>query len=189
MKAHENPFRMERLHHLPFLFSVGDLPSLRQRAEQLAYRCAIVGGHGSGKTTLLEELMQEFTRLQIPYAHLRLRDDGRKANAERLAAWFKESPQDSILLLDSAGLLGWWNWREVSRLSRANAGLIITTHRPGRLPTLIHCHTDTRLLQSILKELGVNQQFSEAAVTHLFRRHRGNIRDCLRELYDRQARD
>jgi hypothetical protein len=67
--------------------------------------------------------------------------------------------------------------------TRRAGGLVITSHRPGLLPTLFECTTSPELLAEIVGELsGADLEAGE-----LYERHRGNVRDALRELYDRWA--
>ncbi len=67
--------------------------------------------------------------------------------------------------------------------TRRAGGLVITSHRPGLLPTLYECETSPELLAGIVEELAGEELDSEEVLA----RHRGNIRDALRELYDRWA--
>jgi len=62
--------------------------------------------------------------------------------------------------------------------------LIITTHRPGRLPTLIACATNAALLDRIIQRLTPDRLAAAPPAAELFTRHRGNLRNALRELYD-----
>ena len=67
--------------------------------------------------------------------------------------------------------------------TRRAGGLVITSHRPGLLPTLFECETSPELLAGIVGELAG----SEVEAGELWARHRGNVRDALRELYDQWA--
>ena len=90
-----------------------------------------------------------------------------------------------ILLLDGAEQMGRWAWRRFERRTRGGGGLIITTHRHGRLPTLLTCETTPDLLGDVMRELLPDAPALSAATTRdLFLRHRGNLREALRELYD-----
>ncbi|MDA7503691.1 AAA family ATPase [bacterium] len=187
MKAKDNPYRVERIHSLPFLFSDQDFDRFYQVVEDHNFRGAIVGPHGSGKTTLVENLIKEFQSRQIQITHCRLKDDGQSANYIRLRKWIDQAPSDSILILDSAGLLSWWKWRGLLKESAKYKGLIITTHQPGRLTTLINTKPTFETLQSVIVHLKIAESPSKSHLIELFNKHRGNIRECLRELYDEFA--
>lgn len=58
MKAHENPFRSERIDALPYVPLRDSLDEIEKRFLALGCRAAIVGPHGSGKTTLLAALQK-----------------------------------------------------------------------------------------------------------------------------------
>ena len=93
------------------------------------------------------------------------------------------------MLLDGADLmprLAWWRFRRRARNAR---GIIITSHRPGLLPTLINCTTTPELLDGIIVELlGENDGGRrEHVVQRLFDEHNGNVRNALRTLYDMNA--
>lgn len=188
MKAKDNPYRVERIHSLPFLFTDQDFAQFYQVVKDHNFRGAIVGPHGSGKTTLVENLIKEFQSRRIPVTHCRLQDDGKSANESRLRKWIDQASFSSILILDSAGLLGWWRWRSLFKESAKYKGLIITTHHPGRLITLIKTKPTFETLLSVIAHLELIDPPSKSYLIDLFKKHRGNIRECLRELYDEFAR-
>ena len=71
------------------------------------------------------------------------------------------------------------------RATRHARSLVATLHQPGRLPTLIECETNSRLLHDLVEELAPTNVIAlEPNLEELFLRHNGNIRLCLRELYD-----
>lgn len=184
MRAKDNPYRVEKVDSLPYVFADQDLACFYEHVKTHGYRGAIVGPHGSGKTTLLADLMQEFERFEIRYTHSRLRDDGYFENRQRLQKWIRSAPQESVLILDSAGLLKWWQWRSLQRKSQEFRGFLITSHVRGRLTTLIECHPKFETLKILIDRLDVVPKPSEKILKSLFTKHHGNIRDCLRELYD-----
>jgi hypothetical protein len=93
-----------------------------------------------------------------------------------------------IVLLDGAELLGWFAWREFVWRTRRAGGLVATLHWPGRLPTLAECRPDASRLCEIVRELtGEPEGFSAEDAAVLLARHDGNLREALREMYDRQA--
>lgn len=62
------------------------------------------------------------------------------------------------------------------------------THRPGRLPTLWTCETSLALLTDLIGQLiNLDSMISAESLGRLYDKHRGNLRDVLRELYDRAA--
>jgi hypothetical protein len=61
--------------------------------------------------------------------------------------------------------------------------VIATSHRPGRLPLLRRHRTSPALLAELVAELDPAGHDAEA----LWRDHGGNLRECLRALYDRRA--
>ncbi|MFO1093892.1 MAG: hypothetical protein U0992_11360 [Planctomycetaceae bacterium] len=78
----------------------------------------------------------------------------------------------------------------IATRSRRHAGLVITVHTPGRLPTLIDCRTTVALLESRVARLAPDDVDRwRDQLPALFARCDGNIRDCLRELYDRSCED
>jgi hypothetical protein len=96
-------------------------------------------------------------------------------------------PRD-IVLLDGADLLSAWRWFRLRRRLRAAGGLVITTHRPGRLPTLVECATSPELLDAIVRDLlGDAAEGWRSRLPALFAKHGGNLREALRKLYDEYA--
>ena len=74
------------------------------------------------------------------------------------------------------------------RRAPATAGLIATSHRGTLLPTLLHTSTTPALLSSLIGQLaGDDAPRWIAGNDQLLRRHRGNVREALFELYDRWA--
>jgi hypothetical protein len=94
-----------------------------------------------------------------------------------------------FLLFDGAEQLSWVAWQFFKWRTRPAAGLIITTHKPGRLPTLWDCRTSSRLLSDLVADLLTGSRFTPPADPgYLFRKHHGNLREALRECYDLMAR-
>ncbi len=178
--AHRNPFRTERLEALRYRLDDAGWAALLARGGALGWRCALVGPEGSGKTTLLGELERRLATSFPVQARLTARRGAPPARADQEAA-LAALPPGGLLTIDGAeqyGRLGWW------RLTRRWRGaLVATSHRPGLLPTLRTHTTDAGLLGELVRELGG----AEIAVEELWRRHRGNLRTCLLECYDRCA--
>ena len=59
---------------------------------------------------------------------------------------------------------------------------------PGLLPTLFECTTTPSLLKELVGGLRPHGHVvSDGLLDELYHRHHGNLRDCLRELYDLYA--
>lgn len=172
--AERNPFRTACLHAIaPQL----DEPLSAVLARFIANhrRGVLVGPHGTGKTTLLETLAEQLGDV----TWLRLCHD-RMHNRRALA----DLPRriGGVLVLDGLEQLGPLAWWQVRR--RASA-ILATSHQAGRLPMLRRHQSSPELLCSLVAALG---EPGPVDAMELVSRHRGNLRDCLRELYDRAAR-
>ena len=182
MRPRENPFASHRVEGLRFRFAGIDWPGLLARLDELGGRGAIVGPHGSGKTTLLEELAD------------RLYGRGLRVRLLRREGWGPErdpggpiSSGDAVLV-DGGDRLGGVPWGLLRLRARRATVVVLTTHREGRLPTLYHCSTSPTLFAELLGELtGRAPEYHSLLADELHRRHRGDLRSALRELYDRAA--
>ncbi len=186
-RARANPFRVRRVLALRYRLDEGWEPLL-DRLARLGRRAALVGPQGSGKTTLLEELEQRLETQGWRVLRLRLARDRRRPGDGDWRRLEGLGPGD-LISVDGLEQLPWWSWRRLERLSRRAGGLVATSHRPGRLPVLRRHRTDPRLLEELVAEL-VGRRSAESMrpeLERLFAAHRGNLRDCLRSLYDRWA--
>lgn len=159
-----------------------------RRLADMDYRGALVGPQGSGKTTLLEDLEPALIARGFRTKWLRLNKSIPGPSSAWLKTFLSTIEKSDLILFDGAEQLNRlaWPWFRIN--SRKAAGLIITTHRPGRLPTLLKCVTHPDLLEEIVRRLipdGGAQRPS--LIMELFHRHKGNLRNALRELYDLYA--
>jgi hypothetical protein len=179
----DNPFASHRVDSLRFRFHTAGWNTVLEELVRTGGRGAVVGPHGSGKTTLLEQLAS-----RIDGAPVSIRLDADTANPVRaaLAGLPSTVAPGHAILVDGAeqlGPLGWW--RFYSR-ARGAGTLVIASHRTGRLPTLYECSTDPQLLADLVRALSP-ETVDTVDLDELFHCHRGNIRLCFRELYDRWA--
>ena len=185
MRARDNPFSTDRVLRVRYRPQGWTWEQLLARLEASSYRGAIVGPEGRGKTTLLEDLSERLARQGWGVKPLRLTRERPSFPGRFLRGFFGDVGRGDVILFDGAeqmGRLAWWSF---ARRARAAGGLVITSHRPGLLPTLVECETSVPLLRDIISEL--HPQTSGPAAEALFRRHRGNVREALWELYDRCA--
>ncbi len=178
----DNPFASHRIEGLVYRQDGTALQDLGQRLEGFGGRFAIVGPEGSGKTTLLEEIAGNLgpprTMVRIPGSC------PHPWRTVRTQLPRPVTPRHAILV-DGSEQLGAVGWRRLLHATRRARCLIVTLHRPGRLPTLIECSTDASLLRDLVEELAPADAANlESGLEDLYRRHGGNIRLCLRELYD-----
>ncbi len=190
--ARLNPFRSERIEALPFRDGVrlGDAAAepLLARFEALGRRGLLVGPHGSGKTTLREALERLLVARGWRVRSLVLAADRAIDRSALVALTADASPRD-VLSIDGIDRLGWWSWRRVLRAADSAGGVLATSHAPGRLPLLLEHRTSPGLLRELVAEL-VDAETAERSSERceaLFARHRGDLRACLRVLYDDHA--
>jgi hypothetical protein len=188
MLARDNPFASHRVLKVRYRLQGVSWDEVLERLARLNYRAAIVGPRGGGKTTLLEDLEPRLKAMGFATKPLRL--DAEHPRFERAfeREFFAGLGSRDMLLLDGAEQmprLAWWRFR---RRTRSGGGVIITSHRAGLLPTLLECRTTPELLEGIVRELlGGSDLMPAGEIQNLFDRHRGNLRDALRELYDSWA--
>lgn len=103
---------------------------------------------------------------------------------------FHKLNSSDVILLDGAEQLGWLRWAIFRARTHRAGGLIITTHRAGRLPPLYTCRTSVRLLEELVNHLVPEANpVATLPIPRLFDRAGGNIREALRTCYDLYAQE
>jgi len=188
MRARDNPFRTECLSRVRYRLQGITWPGLLARCEALNYRGALVGPYGSGKTTLLEDLAPRMQKQGFRPLLIRLDADHPKLQRRLMSQLVPELSSRAIVLFDGVDRLNTLGWAWFKWRTRRASGLIITAHRPGLLQTLWECHTSAALLETIIADLLGSEPGTYAGrVEDAFQRHDGNLREALREFYDRAA--
>jgi hypothetical protein len=184
LRARDNPFASCRVLRQRYRLDESGWALLLARLRGLRHRGAIVGPEGSGKTTLLEDLAARLESSGWRITLLRLTTE---QPSLATAEWRRLGTLEGrdLVLVDGAEQLSRWPWLRLRFRARRAGGLVITTHAAGRMPTIWRCRTTPELLCELSSSLGV--PLTELEAQDLFRRHRGNLRDALRELYDRFA--
>ena len=180
----DNPFASRRIDRLTYRVPEGGLRFVVERLRRAGGRGAVVGAHGSGKTTLLEALAD---RLDGRPVRLALNAETARPLEFAIASLPETIGSERTILIDGAEQLGRWGWWRLARRVKDAGIVVITSHTPGRLPTIHECLTSPQLLAELVDELapGMSEVID---LDELHRRHEGNIRLCFRELYDRWAR-
>jgi len=185
MRARDNPFATGRVERVPFRLPGLTWDELIERLARLNHRAALVGPKGSGKTTLLEQLEPRLRERGFGTIRLRLTEEKRCFTREEWNDFAARLTSSHLVLLDGSEQMNGWRWFKFQRLVRRAAGLLITSHRPARLPTLLECRTTPALLAEIVDELLASEPcLTSGPVGDLFLHHSGNLREALRELYD-----
>jgi len=183
-----NPFRTACFDRLKFRDPAFNSAEVLRRWEAAGRRGAIVGLHGHGKTTLLEECLRTLSGAGTPILRLKLSLGERRLPQLFLAAVAHSDSRDAVIAIDGAEQLRWWRWRRFRASIKPTQGCLITSHREGQLPTLVHCQTNAALLMDLVEDLqGILTPRERSRLEQLFARHQGNIRLCLRDLYDQYA--
>lgn len=177
MRPAENPYRVSRIHGLRYRFVDGTRDELWQRLEAQSLRGALVGPEGSGKSTLLRELGQDLRTRGFSVRALQLREG-------EAVPWdvLRGVGERDAVLLDGSEQLGFADRWRVRWITRHAGALLITAHGGTWLPAVFRTRTTPALLEALASELE-----DGVAVGDLWSRHRGNVRDALRALYDLRA--
>jgi len=185
MQARDNPFAVQRVLAVRSRLARVTWEELLDRLAAFGFRAALVGPHGHGKTTLLEDLAPRLEERGFRLRSATLHAGDRRLTAAQEETLFADLSGRDLLLVDGAEQLGRLSWLRLRRKSRAAGGLVITSHRAGLLPTLHECRTTPELLAGIVRDLlGAEAEGMSPEPEELWLRHRGNVRDALRELYD-----
>ncbi len=180
--AKNNPFATDRVLQTRYMPQTCTWDELLARLESMHYRAAIVGADGTGKTTLIEDIARRLTEQGLSCRNIFVTMDIPAPSGK--IKKILEGEAFNVLLNDGADHLKRFVWHRIKRkINRMNMGLIITSHKPHMLPTLIECSTTPKLLEKIVAGLSPQTANTEL-VENLYRKHRGNIRNALRELYD-----
>lgn len=185
----DNPFATcwTRPGALSFQFPSGcSAANLIARLAANGWRGAIIGPHGAGKSTLLEHLKPLLVAEGRSVAAIALRDGQRRLPHDWLGQALEVA--NPLVVIDgyeqlslvSRVLLRW-------RCRLAKAGLIVTSHRPTALPTLIELQPSRALVDQLVARLtaDVPSLITSADVAAGYAGHGSNVRDLFFTLYGR----
>jgi energy-coupling factor transporter ATP-binding protein EcfA2 len=144
---------------------------------------AIIGPHGSGKSTLLESLKPCLIAAGRTIESISLHDGQRRLPRTRLTA-----NNNRLLIIDGYEQLATLERvRLIYRCRSARIGLLVTSHSPTWLPTLIRLAPDSRLVEQLVADLCAKVSTTvtpfDVAASHAC--HGSNVREILFDLYDR----
>ena len=182
-----NPFatRFTRPGAIEFLFPDGEsADSLVHRLGASAWQGEIVGPHGAGKSTLLATLIEPLTSAGRSIVQATLHQ-GETSLPKTLDDWRAWSAATQIIV-DGYEQLTWWSRRQLARRVRdRQAGLLVTSHAPTGLPTLLVVAPRFEAAQQVVRRLVPDTTIITAEdIERSFRACDGNIREMLFQLYD-----
>ncbi len=181
----ENPFAPCHLERITFRFPSGvDWETLLDRMAAQQWCASIVGGNGSGKTTLLDQIVPHIEARGFQPAIFRLATESSMRDKDRLADKLRDVRAPGFIILDGAEQLSTRQWLPVRAAASQAAGFLVSVHRTSRLPVVLELETSPKLLDALVESL-TGGKLPEGEGEVIFHRHRGNLRDCLRELHDR----
>ena len=185
MRARDNPFCAERMELISYRPINTSLENIWARLAFLNYRAAIVGAEGSGKTTFLGDLKKYLAGKGFVVRSIFVNESNpmTKLNREKFLMGLKPG---EIVLLDGADHLGRFVWAGFKkRVLKSASGLVITSHRKGMLPMLIECSTTAELFVELVSQiLPEDNQIDKELLIQTYNQNSGNIRHCLRQMYD-----
>ncbi len=128
-----------------------DLPALVERLGAIGGSGAIEGPHGTGKSTLLFHLSEVVAAESRPVVRIRMRSRGDVLGVLRS---MRQTPRGGLACIDSWELLGTAGRSMVRCMARGlGIGLMVTSHGPTDLPTLVSCRGSRALLESLVGQL------------------------------------
>jgi len=184
----ENPFAAVRVRPgaIPFVFSgETDAARLVERLRRDGWRGQIVGPHGSGKSALLATLVPVIERAGRRVVCFELHD-----GAARLPRGWRQLVDRrvaTLLAIDGYEQLTRWHRYQLTRFCRrAQLGLVVTSHAPVDLPDLFHTNASLELAEHVVAVLQRDHRVLVLAddVAGPYRRHGGDLRETLFDLYD-----
>ena len=189
--SHSNPFstRFVRPGAIDFIFPAEiDCDQLIMRLAANGWLGALVGPHGCGKSTLLSTLLAALQERGFASYLVSLHDGQRWLPRGWSGNLPHKQPGKSLLAIDGYEQLNRWSrWSLCRRCRRNGWGLLVTTHEPVSIPTLIQLRPSLETLQAIVNRLlppGVRTLTPEDVI-QAFEAARGNLREALFDLYDR----
>ncbi|NQT17064.1 MAG: hypothetical protein HQ582_30180 [Planctomycetes bacterium] len=184
----DNPFstRHVRPGAIPFQFPPGqDAAKLIERLRENDWRGQVVGPHGSGKSALVATLISSLQRARRCTLLIELHDRQRRLPVS--PGQIRELASGTVVIVDGYEQLAPWRRFRLKRSCRRRGlGLLVTSHASMGLPDLARTTTSLALAQRLVDRLLPQ---SSATITpddihDRFKRHRGNLREVLFDLYD-----
>jgi hypothetical protein len=169
---------------IPFRFPAGEsAETLLAKLAGQKWRGAIVGPHGSGKSTLLETVKPLLGEVGFEVIAMTLQSGER-----RLPARLIRCRKRAVIVVDGYEQLGWLErMMLLVECGRFGHGLLVTSHAPTALPTLLYTEPSERLIYKLVEQLSaqVSTSITSSDVAASLACHGSNVREIFFDLYDR----
>lgn len=170
----------------PYVAGCGnDLAELASRLAKLNWRGQIVGPHGAGKSTLLRALEPEVEKRGRRWIEIAIHNSDDRPSVWRLLP--KDLSDDLLLVIDGYEqlhllermIVSWQCWRW-------GTGLLITTHRPFNLPTLVEVVPDEAVALAVFEQVTAEKvtPVTKADALIAFNACNRDMRQMFDKLYD-----
>jgi hypothetical protein len=149
-----------------------------------AWQGEIVGPHGAGKSTLLATLVPHLIDAERNVVQVALHA-GEKALPAPLDGWKTWTPE-TLVIVDGYEQLSWWSRSKLARrVKERGAGLLVTSHAPTGLPTLLQVAPRIEAAEQVVRQLVPDEQLINGDdIRQAYDACGGNIRETLFRLYD-----
>jgi hypothetical protein len=171
---------------IPFHFSNDETAeALITKLAAQRWRGAILGPHGSGKSTLLDALKPALHAAGRNVDTIALHNGQRHLPRNFINACTRVP--NSIAIIDGYEQLAWparFNlWRH---MRTTDLGLLVTSHAPVRIPTLVKLIPTRELIEQLVAELCANASttITRADVAASYACYGSNVREIFFDLYD-----
>lgn len=185
--SEHNPFstRFVRPGAIEYLFPQGlSAGGLVDKLRSHSWQGEIVGPHGAGKSTLLATLVPHLMAAERTVVHVALHG-GEKALPAALDDWKSWTSQTQVVV-DGYEQLSWWSRSKLAwRVKDRGAGLLVTSHAPAGLPTLLQVAPRIEAAEQVVRQLVTDEGLiSSDDIRQAYDACGGNIRETLFRLYD-----